>query len=106
MPNHYLKSETAYLFGPVNSTNLFLKISAKIQTGAKSAAVVIGESLKTNTFRFRKNISKLKLPKIFNLEIDSLNGYTYRMRTIITRGLYIINSLFEGQKCSFKGLFS
>ena len=31
---------------------------------------------------------------------------TYRTRAIITRGLYILNPLFEGQKCFFKEVFS
>ena len=32
--------------------------------------------------------------------------FVYRMRAIITRGLYIFYPLFEGQKRFFKGLFS
>jgi hypothetical protein len=31
---------------------------------------------------------------------------TYRTRAIITRGLYIFNPLFEGQKRFFKEVFS
>ena len=31
--------------------------------------------------------------------------YRYRTRAIITRGLYILNPLFEGQKRFFQGFF-
>jgi hypothetical protein len=31
--------------------------------------------------------------------------YVYRTRAIMTRGLYILNSLFEGQKRFFKEFF-
>ena len=33
-------------------------------------------------------------------------NYKYRTRAIITRGLYIFNPLFEGQKSFFKEVFS
>ena len=42
----------------------------------------------------------LMMPAVPNLDV------TYRMRAIITRGLYILNPLFEDQKLFFIEVFS
>ena len=43
-----------------------------------------------------------KIKHVLNCRLIIQNEFNYRMQAIITRGLYILNSLFEGQKRFFK----
>ena len=49
---------------------------------------------------------KYKYGQILENIIDMILLVMYCKRAIITRGLYILNTLFEGQKRFFKEVFS
>ena len=47
----------------------------------------------------------MKLDLYHAKELDNKTVFEYSMHTIITRGLYILNPLFEGQKTFLKEVF-
>ena len=60
------------------------------------------EDLVTNN---RLWVQRTQVKSIENITFHSFGNSTYRTRAIITRGLYILIPLFEGQTRLFKGVF-